>query len=596
MNLGYDRNKSLSHNRIMRSNEPMGPARRTNGLLMALIVCVFTGLALGTEPRLRSDVWLDVDPANGIGEVDDGLMMIQVFHSPELAVRGVSVVFGNAPHDRALPIAQDLVGRFGPKGLKVYSGASSRDDLGRETDATKALAAALRERQMTILAVGPVTNVATLLQLHPELNDHITRIIMVAGRRPGQRFAVSGETLSDFNFEHDPDAMQLILDSGVPLDFAPWELSSKVWINRTDLAALARCGPTGEWIERTTRSWIERWEKKIGPWGFNPFDSLAAGWTTHPELIQSFPATARIVRRSETSTDSNRIATKTNHVVLELDQSTGNSAHKIRYGYRPDPQFKGVLLRRLAGAPDSTHRADALLAKQSVVLKHLQWDKLVKRCVTSGGWVDYDCVKNEAALLDGYLSSLGQVELGLLGRDEELALLINAHNAFVLRLLIELDTPSSVKKVIQGDYWTAKRWSVGGRIVSLDDLVNRWIRPQFGEPRSHFALVRGAVGCAPLRAEAYTGERIDAQFADQVRYVHAHQTWCRFDGVNRLAMLTPIYEWYGQDFQTESANIVRYAAQHGKAPWTETDHGTPIRIVWQDYDWRLNCIQNQQER
>ena len=60
--------------------------------------------AVPTKAAEPIDVWLDVDTATGIGDVDDGLMLIQSFHSPEIHVRGISVVFGNAPLRLALPI------------------------------------------------------------------------------------------------------------------------------------------------------------------------------------------------------------------------------------------------------------------------------------------------------------------------------------------------------------------------------------------------------------------------------------------------------------------------------------------------------------
>ena len=77
-------------------------------------------------------VWIDTDPsvAPGGREVDDGLALIQAFHSDELDIRGVSIVFGHAPLEEAFPIGQGIVQRFGPEGLEVHSGAESRDQLG----------------------------------------------------------------------------------------------------------------------------------------------------------------------------------------------------------------------------------------------------------------------------------------------------------------------------------------------------------------------------------------------------------------------------------------------------------------------------------
>lgn len=150
-------------------------------------------------------VWIDTDPSvmRGGHEVDDGFALIQAFHSPELAIRGVSIVFGNAPLEQADPIGREIVKRLGPPELPVFTGAASAADRGQETEASRAIASALRREKLTLLVLGPATNVATVLELHPELARRVTRIIAVAGRRPGQHFTSgkSGRAFRDFNFE-----------------------------------------------------------------------------------------------------------------------------------------------------------------------------------------------------------------------------------------------------------------------------------------------------------------------------------------------------------------------------------------------------------
>ena len=96
-----------------------------------------------------------------------------VFHSAALTVRGVSVVFGNAPLDESFPIAQHLVKDFGPPRLRTFRGAGSAGQLGTETEGSRAIAAALRRERLTILMLGPATNVATVLRNHPELAQRI---------------------------------------------------------------------------------------------------------------------------------------------------------------------------------------------------------------------------------------------------------------------------------------------------------------------------------------------------------------------------------------------------------------------------------------
>ncbi len=294
------------------------------------------------------EVWLDVDTATGIGDVDDGLMLIQGFHSPEVNIRGISVVFGNAPLDRALPIARAITTRFGPQAIVPVPGAASAAEFGKRTDAVEAMAGALKRAGMTILAVGPVTNVGTLVTLYPELQDRIERIVMVAGRRPKQRFITNEKQKlphRDFNFELDPAAMQAILDTKIPLVLAPWEVSSQVWISRDDLQTLRERGGPGEWIAETSQYWIERWEKNIDTRGFNPFDTLAMGWLTHPQLIESARMQVAIERGPNDRVGSQvPVAAEKPYLVVRPFEGRGR---EVIYCYRPKSEFKTLLMERL---------------------------------------------------------------------------------------------------------------------------------------------------------------------------------------------------------------------------------------------------------
>src|SRR4051812_20235132 len=210
----------------------------TRRIIVAAVLML--AIALVRVGAASTPVWIDTDPAIGEAErdVDDGVALVQAFHSPELDIRGVSVVFGNAALDRGVAIARRLVTDFGPPGLRVFAGAAKAEDLSAETDASRGLAAALQAGPLTILALGPATNVATVLMKHPELASRVTRVIAVAGRRPGQRFTTGSTNKAghrDFNFELDPRAFQVLLDAKIELVLAPFEISSKIWITSEDL-------------------------------------------------------------------------------------------------------------------------------------------------------------------------------------------------------------------------------------------------------------------------------------------------------------------------------------------------------------------------
>jgi len=290
-------------------------------------------------------VWIDTDPAIGIPscDVDDGLALVQAFHSPEIDVVGVSAVFGNAPHDKAFPLAEELCREFGPPGLSALPGATGADEFGQTNDAVRGIAAAAAEAPLTILALGPMTNVGSLLRLHPECADRIESIVMVAARRPGLEFfstQTQKDPFPDFNFECDAPAMQAVLDSTPPLVFAPWEVSSHVWMTGADLDALATTGASGEYIARRSRQWLGIWTEQLGAPGFNPFDTLAVGWLTHPALFEHFTGPAWI----EPAAAAN--AKPRLHVGQPADAGPGR--RDALYCHRPHADFKPMLLERLA--------------------------------------------------------------------------------------------------------------------------------------------------------------------------------------------------------------------------------------------------------
>ena len=295
---------------------------------MRLSVALCTVLCSGAPVP----VWIDTDPsmARGGNEIDDGYALLQAFHSPELAIRGVSIVFGNAPLEKAGPIGREFVSRFGPKNLPVHLGAASaqRD----ETEASRALAAALRKEPLTILALGPATNVATLLRNHPELAPRIRQVIAVAGRRPGQQFLIGHKKhtpFRDFNFELDAGAFQLILDSGVPLVLAPWEISSGVWLTEADLNQLRTANEALAWLHAAASDWLAMWRKKFGADGFNPFDTLAVGYVTSRKLL---------------SCETLPLAIVNTNLLVARDVE---SRRKAEYCFQAAPAFKDDLLRRL---------------------------------------------------------------------------------------------------------------------------------------------------------------------------------------------------------------------------------------------------------
>ncbi len=126
-------------------------------------------------------LWIDTDVSIGspIREVDDAFALVLAFHSPEIRIAGLSTTYGNAPLGQTTRAARDLVERFGQSASltvdAVFPGAGSASDLGRWSVASDALAAQLQKQKATYIALGPLTNLATFLRLHPKLGSCLPR-------------------------------------------------------------------------------------------------------------------------------------------------------------------------------------------------------------------------------------------------------------------------------------------------------------------------------------------------------------------------------------------------------------------------------------
>lgn len=220
---------------------------------------------------------------------------------------------------------------------------------------------------------------------------------------------------------------------------------------------------------------------------------------------------------------------------------------------------------------------------------HRAYDVLLRRYVDSRGLVDYAGLAEERGALDQYLGSLGAADFAPLSRDAKLAWLINAYNAFTLRLILDHRPVASIKD-IEGA-WDRPVCKILGRELSLNQLEHEEIRAKFKEPRVHFALVCAAIGCPRLRAEPYVAKRLHEQLEDQTRWCHAGERWFVLDEAGSSLGLTRLYQWYGGDFgpRCELLGFVRrYAPQLDGA----LRAGKNFDLRFLDYDWQLNSKDN----
>lgn len=260
-------------------------------------------------------LWIDTDAACGHSrrsDPDDCLALFALAHADTdgMTIAGISTVFGNADIEVTDRTTRHLVSKLAATGHTlpdVTRGAPEplANSEPAPTSATAALADALGQGHMTILALGPLTNIATTLRLNPSLAKNVKRIIAVMGRHPGHLFHPSegkshgilfghGPVFSDLNFRKDPEAARFLLSTDVPITLIPYEAARDWVLTPTDLDRIADEGAAGAWIAEAAGGWLEFWQESVGLNGFYPFDLVAAQYVTDARNFQCAKATAYV--------------------------------------------------------------------------------------------------------------------------------------------------------------------------------------------------------------------------------------------------------------------------------------------------------------
>jgi hypothetical protein len=214
-----------------------------------------------------------------------------------------------------------------------------------------------------------------------------------------------------------------------------------------------------------------------------------------------------------------------------------------------------------------------------------------------GSRFDYEGLKAHPEDLRAYVVQVGGADLASLSRDELLALLINAYNAFTLESILDTLTPdkprgpASIRDIPQ--VFSRKTHRIGGYSLSLDDLEHGLIRPLFKDPRAYFVMNRASLGCPPLPTQALTGTMLDSQLEYAARRTLSSPDYVRVED-GRL-LVTKLLDWYGVDFvapdfhgaEKSLALYIRKYASDEVARLIDARGGNP-EIGFLDYNWSLN--------
>ncbi len=206
-------------------------------------------------------VLLDVDTGG-----DDALALLLAMASPALEVRGITCVAGNQRLDQVVTNTLTLLDAIEAPPVAVAAGMDraildagrappplhGKDGMGDlglpaprrtaiEAHAVEFLRRSLADaaEPLTLICLAPLTNIAMLLLMYPQIGEKIARLYVMGGA-----FATPGNTTpaAEFNIRCDPEAAAIVLQSGLPVTLYPLDPFRQVWFTQEEGTAMSQAG------------------------------------------------------------------------------------------------------------------------------------------------------------------------------------------------------------------------------------------------------------------------------------------------------------------------------------------------------------------
>jgi inosine-uridine nucleoside N-ribohydrolase len=300
-------------------------------------------------------VILDVDPGH-----DDAVALMLACGHPGLDLLAVTTVAGNVPLEkttrnalrvlslvgctdvpvgagaseplaRPLHTAEDIHGKSGLDGPEEIPESTFEPD---ERGAVELIAATLRTspEPVTLVPVGPLTNIATFLREHPELRDRIARISLMGGS-----IGLGNTTpAAEFNIYVDPEAARGVFESGLPITMSGLDVTHQADAGPDERERLRATGRVGGVVAGFMDFFATAYE---GVFGFDApplHDPVAVAAVIEPGLLKTRPMRVDIecesdLTRGETVCDFYGVTGKEPNVAVgvELDRE---GFFKLLYG------------------------------------------------------------------------------------------------------------------------------------------------------------------------------------------------------------------------------------------------------------------------
>jgi inosine/uridine nucleosidase len=200
----------------------------------------------------RTRVLIDTDPG-----VDDAVAILLALASPEIEVVAVTAVAGNVALDKTALNARRIVALARRGDVPVAAGCAQplsapvvedsvvhgHDGLGDlewdepavaldPRDGVELIAEMIRRGPLTIVAIGPLTNLAVLLQRHPGIDREVEHLVIMGGAS----FQGNVTPAAEFNIWADPEAARIVFEAQWRITLMPLDLTHQAFLDDEDLA------------------------------------------------------------------------------------------------------------------------------------------------------------------------------------------------------------------------------------------------------------------------------------------------------------------------------------------------------------------------
>jgi len=237
----------------------------------------------------------------------------------------------------------------------------------------------------------------------------------------------------------------------------------------------------------------------------------------------------------------------------------------------------------------------AVAQAQTAEPDYAPWNALLQKYYEPARGMDYARLKaSDGQTLQNFRSQLARVNVPALNKKQQLAYWINVYNVNVVATIIENYPTKSIRDIstdpiIRLNVFKKERVPFGNGRISLNDVENDRIRAGFHDPRIHFAINCAARSCPPIRSEAYTGAKLDAQLDDQVRKFLSGPNGIRIEARNGGAVVhvTKILDWFGKDFDQWAGGKVAFLRRY-VSPEQQKQLSGNVDFKYDDYNWDLN--------